>query len=253
MNKENITFILVRPNFLGNIGGSARVMKNFGFGKLALVKPPRNYMDAEARKMAVDAFDVLKGAQVFDSLTEALKNISLAIGNELPRTLRSITTELETKALTETNRVAFVFGDERDGLSREELALCHELLHIPSQKDFPSLNLAQALGIVAYDLSQTKQTEHAPEAAAHLPDGEEADEFYALVNEIMDAASFSRRYNQQKVCTELRSALQRMRPDRREIKLLTGFLLTLRGRLKSDCNKTNIEVDSDTRALGKGK
>ena len=70
----------MRPNFLGNIGSTARVMKNFGFSQLRLVNPPRNYLDAEARKMAVDAFDVLKSAKVENSLSDALKDINLAFG-----------------------------------------------------------------------------------------------------------------------------------------------------------------------------
>ena len=246
MNRDKITFILVRPNFLGNIGSAARVMKNFGFQQLRLVKPPRNYLDAEARKMAVDAFDVLKGARVADSLSEALADINLAFGtssckqrNENPRTLASVATELAQSANSETH-IAVVFGDERDGLSKDELALCHELLHIPSQKDFPSLNLAQALGIVAYELAQSAQLQAEPDLKSawpcdeSLPSGAQADEFYQLVQQVMAEASFSRSYNEAKVAAELRSALQRMRPSLREMQLLKGFLLTLRGRLKKD-------------------
>lgn len=131
-------------------------------------------------------------------------------------------------------------GDERDGLSKDELALCHELLHIPSQKDFPSLNLAQALGIVAYELAQSAQLQTQPALKSAwpsdeaLPSGAQADEFYQLVQQVMAEACFSRSYNEAKVAAEMRSALQRMRPSLREMQLLKGFLLTLRGRLKKD-------------------
>ncbi len=77
--EHNFVFILVRPNFLGNIGSSARVLKNFGFGQMRLVTPPKNYLDSESRRMAVDAFDVLKKARVFDSLATALEDITMSV------------------------------------------------------------------------------------------------------------------------------------------------------------------------------
>ena len=69
--QENVSFVLVRPYYLGNIGSAARALKNFGFQQLSLVEPPHNYKDAEARMMAVGAFDVLKAALVYDSLSQA--------------------------------------------------------------------------------------------------------------------------------------------------------------------------------------
>ncbi|MBA4078864.1 MAG: hypothetical protein C0508_27795, partial [Cyanobacteria bacterium PR.023] len=163
MNKDNIIFILVRPNFLGNIGSTARVMKNFGFSQLRLVNPPRNYLDAEARKMAVDAFDVLKKAKVESSLSQALSDINLAFSTsacqhrtEEPEALGHLVEKLHQQDLTRENKIAFVFGDERDGLTKEEIARCHELILVPTEPTFASLNLAQALGIVAYELSRTE-------------------------------------------------------------------------------------------------
>jgi TrmH family RNA methyltransferase len=163
MNKDNIIFILVRPNFLGNIGSTARVMKNFGFSQLRLVNPPRNYLDAEARKMAVDAFDVLKSAKVENSLSDALKRYKfsflyfcLSASHRRARGLRYLLVErIHKEDFTSDNKVAFVFGDERDGLTKEEIARCHELILVPTEPTFASLNLAQALGIVAYELSRS--------------------------------------------------------------------------------------------------
>src|SRR3984885_15562816 len=80
LDPANVYFILVRPVYLGNIGSMARLIKNFGFSNLRLVEAPRNYKDAEARKMAVGAFDVLKASQVFNTLNEAVEDMNLVIG-----------------------------------------------------------------------------------------------------------------------------------------------------------------------------
>jgi TrmH family RNA methyltransferase len=240
MNKDNIIFILVRPNFLGNIGSTARVMKNFGFSQLRLVNPPRNYLDAEARKMAVDAFDVLKKSKVESSLSQALSDINLAFSTsacqhrtEEPEALGHLVEKLHQQDLTKENKIAFVFGDERDGLTREEIARCHELILVPTEPTFASLNLAQALGIVAYELSRTDGLHNHKQVSSEiLPCGAEEDELMNLTSELMDRANFSRRYNRDLVTMQLRSALQKMRPNKREFDLLRGFLLRLNDKLK---------------------
>ncbi len=231
---------MVRPNFLGNIGSTARVMKNFGFSQLRLVNPPRNYLDAEARKMAVDAFDVLKRAKVESSLSQALSNVNLAFSTsacqhrtEEPEALGNLVEKLHQQDLTKENKIAFVFGDERDGLTREEIARCHELILVPTEPTFASLNLAQALGIVAYELSRTEGLHnHKKIISEILPCGAEEDELMNLTSELMDRANFSRRYNRDLVTMQLRSALQKMRPNKREFELLRGFLLRLNDKLK---------------------
>ncbi|MDP3507734.1 MAG: TrmH family RNA methyltransferase [Candidatus Melainabacteria bacterium] len=239
MNKNNIVFILVRPNFLGNIGSTARVMKNFGFSQLRLVNPPRNYLDAEARKMAVDAFDVLKGARVENSLSNALRDVNLAFSTsacqhrtEEPESLGLLVEKIHQQDLTSENKVAFVFGDERDGLTKEEIARCHELILVPTEPTFASLNLAQALGIVAYELSRHAGLLSCKSTGSELlPCGAEEDELMQLTSELMDKANFSRRYNRDLVALQLRNALQKMRLNKREFDLLRGFLLRLNDKL----------------------
>lgn len=240
MNKDNVIFILVRPQFLGNIGSTARVMKNFGFHNLRLVNPPRNYLDAEARKMAVDAFDVLKKAKVFDNISDALLDVNLAFSTsscqqriEVPKAMAALADEINAANLTAANKLAFVFGDERDGLTKDEIARCHELIMIPTEADFASLNLSQALGIVAYELSRKIGLESFDGGEKTiLPDGAAEDELMALLGELMDEANFSRRYNRELVGSQLRSALQKTRLNKREFDLLRGFLLRLNHRLK---------------------
>ncbi len=251
MNKSNVIFILVRPNFLGNIGSTARVMKNFGFSQLRLVNPPRNYLDAEARKMAVDAFDVLKRAKVETSLSDALSDINMAFSTsacqhrtEEPVPLGHLVEKINAEDLSSENRIAFVFGDERDGLTREEIARCHELTMVPTEPTFASLNLAQALGIVAYELSRESALRNSQIInVGILPNGAEEDELMQLTSELMERANFSRRYNRELVTMQIRSALQKMRPNKREFDLLRGFLLRLNDKLRQSSTKPKPELE----------
>jgi len=243
--KDNIVFVLVRPSFLGNIGSAARVMKNFGFTKLRIVNPPRNYLDAEARKMAVDAFDVLKQAKIEISLSAALTDINLAFStsscqqrSNIPRPLATVVDELEQKNYYASNKIAFVFGNERNGLTSDEIARCHDLIAIPTNVDFVSLNLAQALGIVAYELSRKEGAElltaSAKIAEAQiLPDGSGEDEMMELLSQLMERADFSRTWNSKKVKVQMRGALQKMRLNQREFDLFRGLLLRVNDKLRS--------------------
>lgn len=245
--------MLVRPVYLGNIGSVARVMKNFGFRRLRLVEPPRNYKDAEARKMAVAAFDILKEAEVFASLSDALKDVSFAVGTTSgqqrenpPVPLRSITSMMAERSDALT---AFVFGDERNGLSREELDRCHQVMTVPTSPDFAALNLAQAVAICAYELGMlvastgtgasaelTAFPTYSPGFGASssktsdsqaFPTGALDDEIFEQLGVLFDQVEFSRSFNRENVLNELRMFYQRAQPTSREAALLKGALHSL--------------------------
>ncbi|HEY9789010.1 MAG TPA: TrmJ/YjtD family RNA methyltransferase [Candidatus Obscuribacterales bacterium] len=232
----DVTFILVRPNYLGNIGSVARVLKNFGFERLRLVAPPRNYKDAEARKMAVGAFDILKKSEVYGSLGEALADISLAVGTTcaqqrdiVPLPLEEVIPKIRAAA---GNKIAFVFGDERDGLKREELQRCHQVAMVRTVAEFPSLNVSQAVGIFAYELA--KLTAAAPQPEVPLTTGAEDDELFNQITGLLDQVGFIRKYNREKINAELRSLYQRSHPTTRELDLLKGAIHKIDQKLRSD-------------------
>jgi len=150
-------FVLYRPQSAGNIGAAARALKNMGFDDLRLVgRGPLN--DRDAVKMAVHADDLLANATVYPSLAAALADCSLAVGTTSRRggyrsratPLRAAAVELD--ALATANKIAIVFGREDRGLTNRELKLCHRLVTIPTAPEYPSLNLAQAVMVVAYEL-----------------------------------------------------------------------------------------------------
>lgn len=165
--KDNVCFVLVEPREPGNIGASARAMKNMGFRNLELVKP-RRFLTEEARCMACNAVDLLENARVHSSFEDSQKDKSIIVGTTrrfgrrrgvilpLKEGVRKII------AASKKNRVAVLFGREDKGLSNEEVGECAFLMTIPSDPSSPSLNLAQSLLLVAYELSQGTYRTEAP-------------------------------------------------------------------------------------------
>lgn len=152
-------FVLVRPHYPENVGAAARALKTMGFSDLALVRPSRLAVPEHemARKMAVKSRDVLDSAELCDSLAESLDGVELVLATTSRRgvsgvlTPRSVARVAQRHAARE-RRVALVFGNEKTGLSQSDLALSHERVRIPMAADQPSINLAQAVQILAYEL-----------------------------------------------------------------------------------------------------
>jgi tRNA/rRNA methyltransferase len=150
-----VRFVLCRPSHPGNIGAAARAMKTMGFDDLRLVAPER-YPAKEAQWMATHAVDVLEKAVVHGSLVDAIQDCTAAFamsarGREWsPQVLDARTAA--SKAAQMQGPVAFVFGNETAGLTNDEMFACQFLVHIPASKAFSSLNLAQAVQVVAYEL-----------------------------------------------------------------------------------------------------
>ncbi len=154
---DNFAFVLVSPKASGNVGAAARALKNMGFADLRLVAP-RDYDPRVAAAMAVHAGNVLARARIYPDLVAALDDRMLSVGTTCrsgpyrseTRALRDVAPDLIAKSAV--NRVAIVFGPEDFGLSNLEIAQCQRLITIPTAEDYPSLNLAQAVIVVAYEL-----------------------------------------------------------------------------------------------------
>ena len=152
----NIRIVLVEPAGELNLGSIARIMKNMGLSKLVLVNPQCDRHAESARIMAVHAVDVLENALVVDNLPTALVGCQQAIATTVRS--RSVPIELETptsilpSVLASNVPSALLFGAEERGLSNDELKYAQRFIRIPSHPDYPSLNLAQAVAICAYEL-----------------------------------------------------------------------------------------------------
>ncbi|MBF2025968.1 MAG: RNA methyltransferase [Oscillatoriales cyanobacterium C42_A2020_001] len=158
---EAIRIILVEPAGPLNVGSVARVMKNMGLSQLVLVNPHCDYVGSEARQMAVRAADVLEAARVVATLADGLVGCRRAIAATGRPWSPTITLEAPRDALpwllesaAEPDSMALIFGPEDRGLNNEELSHAHRFVYIPANPDYPSLNLAQAVGICCYELHQ---------------------------------------------------------------------------------------------------
>jgi TrmH family RNA methyltransferase len=227
---QDIYFILVRPNFLGNIGAIARLCKNFGFTKLRLVNAPKNYKDAEARKMAVGAFEILKSAEVFESRGDALADIKFVVGTtagqQRTQKLLPLSLAIEKVQANIGNKIGIVLGDERNGLTNDEMTFCHVLAWIETDKSFPSMNVAQAACVIAYELSRACRGACAPVnfEKTVLPTGKATDDLFEQIGKLLDKIEFSRTFNKAVVTKELRRIYYNATPTKREAELLLGVV-----------------------------
>jgi tRNA/rRNA methyltransferase len=154
----SIRIVLCRPSHPGNIGAAARAMKTMGLTDLRLVAPGR-YPAPEADWMATNAVDVLKGATLHASLEDSIQDCVGAFAmSARPREWSPQVLDARSaaaRAMEMEGDVAFVFGNETAGLTNEEVFACQFLVHIPASAEFSSLNLAQAVQVMAYELFMT--------------------------------------------------------------------------------------------------
>src|SRR5918992_4628157 len=156
---ERFRFVLCRPSHPGNIGAAARAMKTMGLTDLRLIAPER-FPAPEAQWLATNATDVLQKAKIHGTLQESIAECVAAFalsarGREWSPQVLDVRTAA-ARALEIEGEVAFVFGNETAGLTNEEMFSCQFLVHIPANPQFSSLNLAQAVQVVAYELFMTR-------------------------------------------------------------------------------------------------
>ncbi|OQX30054.1 MAG: hypothetical protein B0D92_00470 [Spirochaeta sp. LUC14_002_19_P3] len=151
---NNIEILLCRPEGALNVGACCRAMKTMGLKKLTLIEAA-DFDEDEVRKMAIHAWEVYENARHYETLGDALAGTALSAGITRRRGIRRKWFSVEPEVLAEraaaiqTGRIALVFGNERAGLSDEELNCCNTACHIPASPDFPSLNLSHAVQLIA--------------------------------------------------------------------------------------------------------
>ncbi len=236
--REKFAFVLFRPQSAGNIGAAARALKNMGFDDLRLVAPgPLN--NREAAAMAVHADDVLARATVYSDLAAALADCSVAAGTTSRRggyrsrahPLRAAAAELD--AVADSNKIAIVFGREDHGLTNRELKLCNRLITIPAAPEYPSLNLAQAVAVVAYELMMAAEQSAAAaiEAAARAPHFVAAaisDPMLARMEEALVSIGFIPDDNPEHIMFAIREIFGRSGLTAREVEILNGMARQMR-------------------------
>jgi TrmH family RNA methyltransferase len=174
---DNISIVLVGIRNPGNIGSAARAMKNMGLSRLVLVNPVP-YDTPEAYNLAWGAEEVVRNARVCNILSEALRDCGLVVGTTRRkgrgrRPVIPLRTAIpKISAATARNQVAILFGREDKGLSNDELAHCQLALSIPTSRGMPSLNVAQTVMVVCYELFGYALSEQGVPAPALVPQAE---------------------------------------------------------------------------------
>ncbi|KTD03531.1 tRNA (cytosine(32)/uridine(32)-2'-O)-methyltransferase TrmJ [Fluoribacter gormanii] len=251
MKLSSIRIILVATSHPGNIGSTARAMKTMGLNSLYLVKP-KSFPDYKAKEMAAGADDLLESAVVVETLDEALIGCQLILGTSarprglsLPGLLPSSCADLISKQAEDT-QIAIVFGREHAGLTNEELLKCHYHIHIPSNPEYSSLNLAQAVQIVAYELRMKLL---APKAEVALRQDEyatadEIEQFYEHLRDVFIEIQFLKASNPRRLMQRVRRLFNRVNLEKMEVNLLRGMLSQVQKSLEWASKRGGSERDN---------
>ena len=225
---DRFAFVLFKPKAAGNVGAAARALKNMGFSDLRLVAPDR-FSKRAAQAMAVHARDLLDRARVFSSLVAAVEDCGLVVGTtsrtgqyrSIAKPVGGIASELV--ALSAANRIAILFGPEDFGLTNRELKSCDRLVTIPAAPDYPSLNLAQAVMVTAYELMMASGASQAPVDLAALAPAAEVEAMLARMANALVAIGFLPRDNPDHIMFAVRAMLGRSGVTPRECDILNGI------------------------------
>ena len=247
---DRIRIVMVSTSHPGNIGAAARALKTMGLARLVLVEP--RFADAlshpDALAFAVGAADVLERARVCETLTEALADCHWAVamsarGRDIslpeidPRSAAAKAIDLVASGSGggESRQIAFVFGSERYGLDNEDVMKCQAVCAVPTDPGYSSLNLAQAVQIVAYEcrlaaLALTAATGPMPEnsggksaAQAPLATIEECEQFYEHLQRALIALDFLKAEHPKKLMHRLRRLFARAGLEHEEVNILRGI------------------------------
>jgi len=235
LNLDSIFIILVRPKFPENIGSAARAMKNMGLNRLRLVDGC-SPLHMNAYRLASGAEDILERAEEFSTLKEAVSDTGCVVGT----TSRSgkersplLTPEALLKRvipLSSENSIGLVFGSEKEGLTNEELSLCHLYVRIPSSESFPSLNLAQAVMVLCYELFRSSAT--VQKHPVQLAKTEQLERMYEHMEETLLGIGFLDVKNPKRIMRVLRRLFGRSEMEEREVQILQGIWSKMGWQLK---------------------
>jgi tRNA/rRNA methyltransferase len=249
-----IKWVMMRTSHPGNVGSAARAIKTMGFSSLHLVNPAYQHMakKAEAISLSSGAFDVLEGAQNHESLVDAVGPSQFVFGLTTrdrefgpPAISLSEAIEMASTALIADKPVAFVFGTERTGLDNDDLKHCTHRVWIDANPDYPSLNLAQAMMIVAYSMrqglmnvldidSKTTYAELSSSGNVELADQAAITAMLDHWQQGLEAIGYLDPQNPKKLMPRLQSLFARSSLQKEEIDLLRGIAkqMLLSGKIK---------------------
>ena len=260
LDLSNVRIVLVNTTHPGNIGAVARAMKNMGLSQLYLVEPS-DFPSGEARVCSSGAVDVLESAVVVNTLEEALVDCALAVGASArlrsipwpvvdPRECAEKVVEIAV-AKQPAQQVALVMGRESSGLTNAELERCNLLVHIPSNPDYSSLNIAAATQVLAYEvrmaaIHHSGQKTIETEEDSPLATVDDMEGMYNHFEQALTEIGFLDPQAPRLLMRRIRRLFNRAGVDKNELNILRGIMTAAQGR-----KRTRVETDELKKQQGK--
>lgn len=228
MGIQNIRIVMVSPLYGGNVGSVCRAMANMGLSDLAIVAPVGLDIE-EARKMCCSATGILESRRTFESLEAAVADCGLVMGATarpgLYRSHSQTPRELAPRILAaaKSAKVALVFGREDNGLTNEELAICTQIIKIPSMDEYKSLNVSQAVMICCYELFTASGQYVPPVERSEEAPSLVREQMFALWREALLKLGFMKEDKALHMMLGLRRVLSRGKLTRNDVKIMMGI------------------------------
>jgi tRNA/rRNA methyltransferase len=230
--------VLVEPQLGENIGAAARAMANFGLSRLRIVNPRQSWPNDKARMMATGGTRILDGAELYDTLEGAIADCNFVLATTArahdqakPVIGPAAAAALIAPRIDAGERIAILFGRERNGLENDEVALADRIVTLPVNPAFASLNLAQAVVIVAYEWFKLRSGATLPfampEKSAAAPKEQLLAFFASLERELEKVEFFRPPDKRETMQINLRNIVTRMKPTRQDIQTLHGVIMAI--------------------------
>ncbi|WP_440936061.1 RNA methyltransferase [Candidatus Pelagibacter sp.] len=233
MSKNNISFILHKPQLSENIGACARAIKNFNFKKLVLINPKPIFPNDKILATSVGAKDIINESKKYDNLENALGKIDILIATSARfrnKNIKHINLE-DLKKINFKKRVGFLFGSEASGLSNDEISYANYTLQIPTNPDFKSLNLSHSLIIIAQyvaSLLKLKNILFKKSKKVKSASKKEIQLMLGLCVKNLDEINFFRpKEKRSKMLENLRNIFYKMDLSDKETRILSGVFASL--------------------------
>lgn len=238
---KNITFVLSNTSHPGNIGSSARAIKTMGFENLTLINPEK-FPDTQADALASGAKDLLEKAKVENNFKTAIRDSQVVIGftarrRELSQEhLSSVDIANKAISLAKDNNVALLFGNETSGLSNDEIQHCHYLGFIDANPKYSSLNLSQAVQIIAYELRKNIGIPQLDFDARDkkIATFKEQSGFYGHLEETLKELDFFDKVQGKRLMHRIRLMFNRIKMDEDEVNIFRGILNQIHKKISKD-------------------
>ena len=233
MLKNNISFILHKPQLSENIGACARAIKNFSFKKLILINPKPIFPNDKVFATSVGAKNIINQSKVYENIEEALKDIDIVIATSARfrnKNIKHISLE-DLKKIDFKKKVGFLFGSEASGLSNEEVSYANYTLQIPTNPEFKSLNLSHSLIIIAQVISSIIKMKTKPFQKSKKVKSASKKEIQSMINlclsNLEDINFFKPKEKKPVMLQNLRNIFYKMELSDKETRILSSVFASL--------------------------